>query len=220
MSKYCSECGRELEDKDLHIVIVLDESGSMGCVRESTISGINEFIESQRKEEGNTWITITKFDTRFRTLFEWVPLDKFKKLTKEDYVPDGLTALHDDIGNTINNLNKNKLLPKIRTMFVVMTDGEENSSSKFTLHSVKKLIDKQKEAGWDFVFLGANIDSYAVGGSYGINTTINYHQSNGGIIGTTRSMASYSSTLRTTGQSMGSASLQCLVDSETEKEEN
>jgi len=217
MSKYCPECGQKVDNEDLHIVIVLDESGSMEVVRDSTISAINEFIDGQRKEEGKTWVTLTKFDTEFRPLYEYAPLEKVKPLTRETYTPTGMTALHDAIGKTIHQAARPH---KTKTMFVVMTDGQENSSKEYTLRSVKALIDSYKVDGWDFVFLGANIDSYAVGGNYGFNTTVNYKQSNGGMFGMTKGLADYSKTFRTTGLSMGSASLQCLVDEETEKEEN
>lgn len=215
MGKYCPECGQKVDTKDLHIVIVLDESGSMEVVRDSTISAINEFLDEQRKEKGKTWVTLTKFDTEFRPLYEYAPIEKVKALTRATYEPRGLTALHDAIGKTIHQV-KNK---RVKTMFVVMTDGQENSSKEYTLHSVKSLIDSVKTDGWDFVFLGANIDSYAIGGNYGFNTTVNYKQSNGGMFGMTKGLADYSRSYRVTGMSMGSAALQNLVDEETEKEE-
>jgi hypothetical protein len=220
MGKYCPECGTKLEDKDLHIVIVLDESGSMETVRDSTISAINEFLDGQRKEQGKTWVTLTKFDTEFRPLYEYTPIEKVKKLNKDTYTPTGMTALHDAIGKTINTLKNRKSDKQIKTLFVVMTDGMENSSKEFTLSSVKTLIDGRKEAGWDFMFLGANIDSYAVGGTYGFGTTVNFVQSKAGMRGMSSGLASYSHAYRTTGLSMDSLELQNIVNEETAKEEN
>ena len=220
MGKYCPECGAKLETTDLHIVIVLDESGSMETVRDSTISAINEFLDGQRKEEGNTWVTLTKFDTEFRPLYEYTPLEKVKALSRETYTPTGMTALHDAIGKTINTMKNKKSDKQIRTMFVVMTDGMENSSREFTLNSIKSLIDRRKKAGWDFVFLGANIDSYAVGGLYGFGTTVNYAHTKSGVFGMTRGLADYSHNYRVTGMAMASSTLQNLVNEETSKEEN
>lgn len=211
MSKYCPECGQKVDNEDLHIVIVLDESGSMEVVRDSTISAINEFLHEQRKEEGRTWVTLTKFDTEFRPLYEYAPIEKVKPLDRNTYTPTGMTALHDAIGKTIHQASRPH---KTKTMFVVMTDGQENSSKEYDLNAVKSLVESKKKAGWDFVFLGANIDSYAVGGNYGFSTTVNWKSTIKGIHAVASSLQNYSSIYRATGQSIGSAALQEDVDSE------
>jgi hypothetical protein len=209
MSKYCSECGRKLESKDMHIIFVLDESGSMSSIWDSTIDAVNEYFNAQKLEEGETWVTLTKFDTEFRPLYNYTPLDEVAPLNRETFRPRGLTALHDAIGKTLNEYRSKK---DVRTVFVIMTDGRENASNEYTLASVKPLIDSKKKDGWDFVFLGANIDSYAVGGAYGFNTTVNWSPTNLGVQTLTRAVGSYSTAYRNTGETMTSACLQNLVD--------
>ena len=208
--KYCPECGNKLEDKDMHIVFILDESGSMGSIWDSTIDAVNEYFNAQKLEEGKTWVTLVKFDTEFRPLYNFMPLKDIKPLTRETYCPRGMTALHDAIGRTIDEHKNRK---NIKTIFVVMTDGGENSSKQHTLDSVKTRIEKQKKDGWDFVFLGANIDSYNVGGNYGFNTTVNWKATDRGVVAMASSMQNYSTVYRATGQSIGSAALQEDVDS-------
>ena len=208
--KYCPECGKKLEDKDMHIVFILDESGSMGSIWDSTIDAVNEYFNAQKLEEGKTWVTLVKFDTEFRPLYNFMPLKDIKPLTRETYCPRGMTALHDAIGRTIDEHKNRK---NIKTIFVVMTDGGENSSKQHTLDSVKTRIEKQKKDGWDFVFLGANIDSYNVGGNYGFNTTVNWKATDRGVVAMASSMQNYSTVYRATGQSIGSAALQEDVDS-------
>ena len=210
MNKYCPECGNKLEDKDMHIVFILDESGSMGSIWDSTIDAVNEYFNAQKLEEGKTWVTLVKFDTEFRPLYNFMPLKDIKPLTRETYCPRGMTALHDAIGKTIDEHKNRK---NIKTIFVVMTDGGENSSKQHTLDSVKTRIEKQKKDGWDFVFLGANIDSYNVGGNYGFNTTVNWKATDRGVVAMASSMQNYSTVYRATGQSIGSAALQEDVDS-------
>ena len=210
MNKYCPECGNKLEDKDMHIVFILDESGSMGSIWDSTIDAVNEYFNAQKLEEGKTWVTLVKFDTEFRPLYNFMPLKDIKPLTRETYCPRGMTALHDAIGRTIDEHKNRK---NIKTIFVVMTDGGENSSKQHTLDSVKTRIEKQKKDGWDFVFLGANIDSYNVGGNYGFNTTVNWKATDRGVVAMASSMQNYSTVYRATGQSIGSAALQEDVDS-------
>ena len=208
--KYCPECGNKLEDKDMHIVFILDESGSMGSIWDSTIDAVNEYFNAQKLEEGKTWVTLVKFDTEFRPLYNFMPLKDIKPLNRETYCPRGMTALHDAIGRTIDEHKNRK---NIKTIFVVMTDGGENSSKQHTLDSVKTRIEKQKKDGWDFVFLGANIDSYNVGGNYGFNTTVNWKATDRGVVAMASSMQNYSTVYRATGQSIGSAALQEDVDS-------
>lgn len=211
MKKYCPECGNKLEDKDMHIVFILDESGSMGSIWDSTIDAVNEYFNAQKLEEGKTWVTLVKFDTEFRPLYSFTPLERIKPLNRETYCPRGMTALHDAIGKTIHEHKNRK---NIKTVFVVMTDGGENSSKEYNLHTVKSLVENQKKAGWDFVFLGANIDSYGIGGSYGFNTTVNWKATDLGVQNMTRATSFYTTAYRTTGVAMASSELQNLVDDE------
>lgn len=210
MSKYCPECGAKLENKDLHLVIVLDESGSMSSVWESTISGVNELLDSQKLSDARTLVSLTKFNTKVEKVWEKADIFAAGKISKEDYVPNGLTALYDAIGSAIKACERDTFSGKV--MMAIMTDGEENSSREYNFQSVRRLIEKKKEEGWDFVFLGANIDSYAVGGSLGVTTTVNYAASNTGVRAMANSLSAYTTQYRTTGTSMSSATLQDLVD--------
>lgn len=208
--KYCPECGKKLEDKDMHIVFILDESGSMGPIWDSTIDAVNEYFNAQKLEDGKTWVTLVKFDTEFRPLYSFTPLEDVEPLNRENYCPRGMTALHDAIGKTIHEHNNRK---NIKTVFVVMTDGGENSSREYNLYTVKTLVENQKKHGWDFVFLGANIDSYGIGGNYGFNTTVNWKATDGGVVAMASSLQNYSTVYRATSKSIGSAALQEDVDS-------
>ena len=208
MKKYCENCGQEMPNKDLHLVVILDESGSMGSIWDSTISGINEFIQSQNIKDGKTWVTVTKFDTIFKRVYERADISQFRPFTKETYTPSGCTSLYDAIGDTLNRIRKGTE----KIMVVIMTDGEENSSHQHSFQSIRNLIEAKKTQGWEFTFLGANMDSYAVGGAMGINTTVNWRPTNVGMRGMTQSMAAYTTSYRTTGNVMSSSDLQNLVD--------
>jgi|WetSurMetagenome_2_1015567.scaffolds.fasta_scaffold57700_2 uncharacterized protein YegL len=208
MSKNCPNCGQEVPNKDLHIIFVLDESGSMSSIWDATIDAVNEFINAQKAEEGKTWISLIKFDTEFRVLYCFTPLEDVAPLTNVTYSPRGLTALHDAIGKTINEHKANK---NVNTLFVVMTDGQENASKEFNLTKVQTAINEQKKAGWNFSFLGANIDSYAVGGNYGFDTTVNWKPNAQGVHSMTKAMASYGTSARS-GVYLSSVETQCLVD--------
>ena len=209
MNNYCPECGKKLEDKDMHIVFILDESGSMGPIWDSTIDAVNEYFNAQKLEEGKTWVTLVKFDTEFRPLYSFTPLEDVKPLNRDTYCPRGMTALHDAIGKTIHEHKNRK---HVKTVFVVMTDGGENSSKEYTLYSVKSLVENQKKDGWDFVFLGANIDSYGIGGNYRFNTSVNWKATDTGVRNLTKSITTYFNAYRTSGVAMASSALQDLVD--------
>lgn len=165
-----------------HISLVLDRSGSMSIVRDDTIGGFNRFLEEQQAVPGKATFTLVLFDSN-SIEFKSVGADikNIPKLTKETYVPGDYTPLYDAIGKTIDEtggLLKN--LPEserpAKVVFVVMTDGQENASREFSLDRVRSMIERQKKNyAWEFVFLGANIDSYAVGGSLcvGASNTMN-----------------------------------------------
>jgi hypothetical protein len=161
-----------------HISLVLDRSGSMSIVRDDTIGGFNRFLEEQQAVPGKATFTFVLFDSsaiEFKSV--GADIKNIPKLTKETYVPGDYTPLYDAIGQTIEEtggLLKN--LPEserpAKVVFVVMTDGQENASRKFGVNRIREMIEHQKtQYKWEFVFLGATIDSYAVGGSIGVQPT-------------------------------------------------
>ena len=166
------------------IVFILDRSGSMAGLESDTIGGFNAMIEKQRAEtEGDTALVSTVlFNHESDVLHDRVPLADVKPLTRDDYQVGGTTALLDATGDAIKHIrNVHKYAREEdrpeKTLFVITTDGMENASRKFSYKEVKSLIDAQKENGWEFIFLGANIDAAEVAEHIGIDASraVNYH---------------------------------------------
>jgi len=163
-----------MKQKSAELVFIIDKSGSMGGLEKDTIGGFNSMIEKRKSEGGNIKVTTVLFDTVFDTLYDRVPIESVEMMTEEDYMPSGCTALLDAVGSTITNLKnfrssmKKKDIPK-STLFVITTDGYENSSREYTYDSVKKLIEAQKEEGWEFIFLGANMDAAKEASRFGVS---------------------------------------------------
>ena len=160
----------------MDIVFLLDRSGSMSGTESDTIGGYNSYINSQRNNNVN--VTTILFDDKYEVLTRNTPISQIKKLTKEEYYTRGCTALLDAIGKTIDymdELNKNKVI------FIITTDGYENASTKYNKNDIKKLIEKHKN--WEFVYIGADIDSYSEASAIGIRTSniANYEKSREGI---------------------------------------
>lgn len=164
------------------VVFILDRSGSMGGLEEDTIGGFNSMIEKQKDAEGEVLVSTVLFDHESFVLHDRLPLAEIKPLTRKDYEVRGSTALLDAIGDAIKHIkNVHKYAREedrpSKTLFIITTDGEENSSRNYSYKDIKKLVEAQKEKEWEFIFLGANIDSINVAGSMGIsaNRTVNYH---------------------------------------------
>ena len=157
-------------ERSILINFVLDKSGSMDVIRDATISGFNEFKNDQAREAGTALFTLTLFDTAFTTPRQAVPVSDVPDLDHHTYVPGGMTALYDAIGHTLRLTDDYYAAHKPdQILFVIMTDGEENSSREFSRERVFQMIqDRQKLADYDFIYLGANQDSYAVGASMGV----------------------------------------------------
>ena len=158
------------ENGTILINFVLDKSGSMDVIRDATISGFNEFKNDQARESGDAFFTLTLFDTRFHTVCEAVSVREVPDLDLASYVPDGMTALYDAIGHTMRITDDfvAEHQPD-QVLFVVMTDGEENSSREFDRSRIFQLIEDHRTlAQYEFVYLGANQDSYAVGSGMGV----------------------------------------------------
>jgi uncharacterized protein YegL len=170
------------ENNLTELVFILDRSGSMGGLESDTIGGFNSLIEKQKKQEGKCLVTTVLFDHEILTLHDRVPLEEIKPLSEKDYEVRGCTALLDAIGMTVNHIigihkyARKEDVPQ-NTMFVIMTDGMENASREYSAHQVKKMIELEKKRyGWEFLFIGANIDAVETGRSFGISAdrAVNY----------------------------------------------
>ena len=158
------------------LVFILDASGSMSCLTDSTIKGFNEMLEKQKKalSEDEVLVTIVTFNTQTTYLTFCEKLDKVEPLSRETYRAGGGTALNDAVGETINRISTNqaenkKKGTKRKSLVIITTDGYENSSKEYTRAHVKDLIKNKRELGWEFVFMGADIDAQEEGESLGIN---------------------------------------------------
>ena len=156
------------------IVFILDRSGSMSGLESDTIGGYNSMIEKQKKEEGEALISTVLFDGQTDVLHDRVPLDKISPITEKEYYVRGSTALLDAVGGAIHHIGnvhkyaREEDVPE-KTLFIITTDGMENSSRQYSYDKVKKMIEKQKEKyHWEFIFLGANIDAVGVADRFGV----------------------------------------------------
>jgi len=155
---------------------ILDKSGSMFANQEATISGFNEYIatlKSKKKKTDDILFSLTLFDTNVLQKYVAIPIKEVKKLTKESYVPDGFTALYDAVVETVEKVNEkvDEIKGETKHLVVIMTDGQENSSTLHNENCLKDLIKKLGEKNWTFVFLGANQDSWATTLNWGLATS-------------------------------------------------
>ena len=164
------------------LVFILDRSGSMSGLESDTIGGFNSLITKQKKESSEAFITTVLFDDQLETIHDRVSIQQIKKMTSKEYYVRGCTALLDAIGKTIQHISMiHKYIRKedvpSKTLFIITTDGMENASKEFTYPTVKKLIEQKKEMGWEFLFLGANIDALETANKFGIekDKAVNYH---------------------------------------------
>ena len=165
------------------IVFILDRSGSMAGLEEDTIGGFNALIEKQRKEQGEAYVSTVLFDNYTEVIHDRVDIQKIQPMTCKDYYVRGCTALLDAVGKSIHHIgNVHKYAREEdrpeKTIFVITTDGMENASREYTYERVRKMIEHQKEKyGWEFLFLGANIDAAKEAARFGIteDRAANYH---------------------------------------------
>ena len=164
------------------VVFILDRSGSMSGLEADTIGGFNSMIAKQKKEEGEAYISTVLFDDQTEVLYDRVPIHRVEPMNDNQYYVRGCTALLDALGGSIHHIgNVHKYAREEdrpeKTLFIITTDGMENASHKYSYDKVKKMVERQKkEYGWEFLFLGANIDAIEVAGRFGIaaNRAINY----------------------------------------------
>jgi uncharacterized protein YegL len=170
------------------IVYILDRSGSMGGLEADTIGGFNAMMEKQKKTGEKALVSTVLFDDRSEVIHDRVPIDKIEKMTDKQYYVRGCTALLDAVGGAIRHIgNVHKYIRQEdrpdNTLVVITTDGMENASHKYSQREVKRLIEKHKEGeGWEFLFIGANIDSVETAESMGIDArrAVNYTASKEG----------------------------------------
>ncbi len=170
------------------LVFILDRSGSMGGLESDTIGGFNSMLAKQKKEEGEANITTVLFDDQVEIIHDRFPIAAVKPLTDDDYYVRGSTALLDAVGSTVKKIeNIQKRLPNEmkaeKVIFVITTDGQENSSSEYTVKMVRKMIESNQKKGWQFIFMGANMDAVTEAAKLGINKNhaVSYRNDSEGI---------------------------------------
>ena len=165
------------------LVFILDRSGSMAGLEKDTIGGFNAMLEKQRKEPGDAVVSTVLFDNQAEVIHDRVALADVPNLTDREYYVRGCTALLDAVGGAIHHIGnvhkyaRREDVPE-KTLFIITTDGMENASRRYTYDKVRRMIEHEKEKyGWEFLFLGANIDAAAEAKRFGIDASMaaNYH---------------------------------------------
>lgn len=170
-----------------HIICVLDRSGSMASIINDSIGGFNTFLKEQKKLPDKATITVALFDDKYDLLYDNIDINKAEELTNNVWIPRGTTALYDAIGKTINTEKQN--LARLgdeapsKVLVCIVTDGQENASHEYKLQDIKNLIKKCENDDWNFLYLAANQDAFAVGNSFGVSrgNTINYMATTDGV---------------------------------------
>ena len=171
------------ENNITELVFILDRSGSMAGLEDDTIGGFNAMIEKQKKQDGLCWVSTVLFANESKVIHDRVRLEEVRPMTEEDYRVGGCTALIDAIGDAIRHVSNIHRYARpedvpAHTVFVITTDGMENASRRYSAQEVRRKIEQQKEAhGWEFLFIGANIDAVETAGRFGIapDRAVNYH---------------------------------------------
>lgn len=171
------------------LVFILDKSGSMGGLETDTIGGYNSMLEKQKSVDGECHITTVLFDNNYELLHDRIDIKAVSSISDKEYAVGGSTALLDAIGRTIHKIgNAQKHTADDyraeKVMLIIITDGEENSSCEYSADMVKAQIERQKKNhGWEFIFLGANIDAVETAGRFGISAdrAQNYHADGEGV---------------------------------------
>ena len=172
------------------LVMILDRSGSMGGLESDTIGGYNSMLRKQKDAEGEVLVSTVLFDDTSEVLYDRVSLEKLPRMTEKEYYVRGSTALLDAVGGAIHHIGnvhkyaRDEDRPE-KTIFVITTDGMENASRKYSYDRVKMMVERQKEKyGWEFIFLGANIDAIETAGRFGISAdrAANYNSDHEGTL--------------------------------------
>lgn len=169
-----------MKDNFTSIAVVIDASGSMTSTRADTIGSFNTFIKDQKAIPGEAILTLATFDHNYKLIHDGVNLQDVPELTEKDYIPGGMTALFDAIGRTIDAVGRKLSSMKeeercSKSLVLVITDGEENSSKEYKLERIKEMVSHQQDKySWQFIFIGANINSFASGTSIGVKAGSTY----------------------------------------------
>jgi len=171
------------------LVFILDRSGSMGGLESDTIGGFNSMLAKQQAQPGDCRITTVLFDNQYEVLHDRIDINALSPITGREYFVRGQTALLDAVGMTINKIdcvqkNTTEDYRAEKVLFVITTDGMENASREFTYDKVKEMVEQRKsEHGWEFIFLGANIDAVEVANRFGVagNRAQSFHNDSEGI---------------------------------------
>ncbi len=176
----------------VHIICILDRSGSMGNLAEEVIGSFNEFLADQRKEKGRAKLTLVLFDDKYEVVYDKIKLKDVPDLTSKEYFTRGMTSMYDAVGKTLTSIDDPDAI------VLIQTDGYENSSQEYNQHQVKTLIDSKEALGWKFLFLGADIDTVSVGSGIGLaaGSTESFDKSSVGIKSAYMAMNSHSVSYR------------------------
>lgn len=181
------------------INFILDETGSMHERKETTINSFNEYIQTMRKEKGSVKLTLTTFNSsKINIVYKNKDIKDVPLLNKDNYQPNDMTPLYDAVGKTINSINK-EINKNTAVLFVILTDGEENSSREFTKDGITKLIKEKEAKGWKFVYMGVGQDAWDGGYGMGIKAGNVVSLGGGNVRGGVQLMASYSSAFTRSG---------------------
>lgn len=201
------KAAEEVKPSHVEMVLVLDESGSMSDLTRDTIGGFNSMIEKEKKLDVDAHVTTVLFNDQYKMLYNRRELKDVSKMTDKDYTPGGMTALLDAVGRTIHKMDMVAGIHRKdkgnKVLFVIITDGEENDSKEYTYADVKKLIkDRQENAGWEFIFLGANIDAAAAAENLGIDRdrAVKYKNTGSGVRANFKAVAELSDSLAKSGR--------------------
>ena len=178
-----------MKTNSTELVFILDRSGSMGGLESDTIGGFNSMLAKQQGQDGECRITTALFDHEYEILHDRIDIKAVSPITEKEYFVRGNTALLDAIGKTIHKIDNTqqhtaKKYRAEKVLFVITTDGMENASREYTYDKIKSHIERQKsEYGWEFIFLGADIDAVEVADRFGIakNRAQNFHKDKDGI---------------------------------------
>lgn len=170
--------GIHMKYETSELVFILDRSGSMSGLEKDTIGGFNSLIQKQRREKGKCYVSCVLFDDVQEVIYDRVPLNEVKKMTQKQYYARGCTALLDAMGGAIHhigNVHKYSKEEIGKTLFIIITDGLENSSKRYTYVTIKQMVERQKEKyGWEFIFIGANMDVIQEANKFGIDQAVRY----------------------------------------------
>lgn len=201
------------------VVSIIDSSSSMCFLTDETIAGFNKFLNEQKEIEGDVNFSLITFSSEYKYLYDNTPIQNVKDLTRKEYDPHGFTAMNDAIGMAIDTVGKrlsnidDKDRPQ-KVIFLIITDGQENSSKEYTTEKVSKMVKHQQDVySWEFIFLGANIDVKKTANVYGFkgSKSATYNQSMEGTKDLFRSMSTALATERCTSD-VATYDLQSMVD--------